>query len=44
MILAVKRDKPVDSSEVWRQIDEIKTFYGIKEQCLETLLRQDAVA
>jgi hypothetical protein len=40
MILAVKRDKPVDSSEVWRQIEEIKTFYGIKEQCLETLLRQ----
>ena len=43
MILAVKRDKPVDSSEVWRQIEEIKTFYGIKEQCLETLLKQAEV-
>lgn len=38
MILAVKRDTPVDATEVWRQIDEIKSFYGIKEQCLETLL------
>lgn len=43
MILAVKRDHPADSAEVWRQIEEIKTFYGIKEQCLETLLKQDVV-
>jgi 2-polyprenyl-3-methyl-5-hydroxy-6-metoxy-1,4-benzoquinol methylase len=42
MILAVKRDRPSssDSAEVWRQIDEIKAFYGIKEQCLETLLKE----
>jgi 2-polyprenyl-3-methyl-5-hydroxy-6-metoxy-1,4-benzoquinol methylase len=43
MILAVKRDQPGDSNEVWRQIEEIKNFYGIKAHCLETLLRQDAV-
>ncbi len=43
MILAVKRDKAVDATAVWRQIEEIKTFYGIKEQCLETLLKQDSV-
>lgn len=40
MILAVKRDKAVDATECWRQIDEIKSFYGIKEQCLERLLKQ----
>ena len=26
------------------QIDELKRFYGIREQCLETLLRQRAAA
>lgn len=40
MILAVKRDQPGDTSEVWRQIEDIKSFYGIQEQCLETLLKQ----
>jgi hypothetical protein len=24
---------------VWAQVDEIKAFYGIREQCLENLLR-----
>jgi Methyltransferase domain len=43
MILAVKRDKPVDEAAVWRQIEEVKAFYGIKEQCLETLLLQGVV-
>ena len=43
MILGVKRQSPssVSPAEVWRQIEEIKAFYGIKEQCLEMLLRQD---
>ena len=44
MILAVKRPNAAlaDSAadEVWRQIDEIKSFYGIRDQCLETLLRR----
>ncbi|MFM8899489.1 MAG: class I SAM-dependent methyltransferase [Burkholderiales bacterium] len=43
MILGVKRQSPsaVATGEVWRQIEEIKLFYGIKEQCLETLLKLD---
>ena len=44
MILAVKRlgDKP--ANEVWQQIDDIKAFYGIRDQCLETLLKADRAA
>jgi SAM-dependent methyltransferase len=42
MILAVKKPQhnPRESAEVLRQIAEIKTFYGIKEHCLETLLAE----
>jgi len=40
MILAVKRAVPARADEVWQQIDEIKSFYGIREHCLETLLKQ----
>ncbi|MBC8055419.1 MAG: SAM-dependent methyltransferase [Rhizobiales bacterium] len=40
MILAVKRAAPNPADELWRQIDEVKGFYGIREQCLETLLLQ----
>jgi len=41
MILAVKRaqSRPVDA--VWAQVRELKQFYGIREQCLETLLAAD---
>ncbi|MEP7295067.1 MAG: SAM-dependent methyltransferase [Burkholderiales bacterium] len=39
MILAVKRDAPNEPEAVWRQIDDIKAFYGIRDQCLETLLK-----
>ncbi len=42
MILAVKRAEPGPADEVLAQIDEIKRFYGIREQCLETLLNADA--
>jgi SAM-dependent methyltransferase len=42
MILAVKRAAPGPANEVLAQIDEIKRFYGIREQCLETLLNADA--
>jgi SAM-dependent methyltransferase len=40
MILAVKRAARQPADEVWQQIDELKGFYGIRDQCLETLLRQ----
>ena len=41
MILAVKRASRAPSDEVWQQIQDIKGFYGIREQCLETLLKAD---
>jgi hypothetical protein len=40
MILAVKRPAPKPAAPVLQQIDDIKRFYGIREQCLETLLRE----
>jgi branched-chain amino acid aminotransferase len=43
MILAVKRAQPKPPTEVLAQIVEIKQFYGIREQCLETLLKADGV-
>lgn len=41
MILAVKRSPPRPSDAVWAQIDDIKAFYGIRDQCLEALLRAE---
>ena len=49
MILAVKRAHSASGStsderaadEVWQQIGDIKAFYGIRDQCLETLLKAD---
>jgi len=42
MILAVKRAQaPADADALWRQIADIKGFYGIREQCLESLLLKD---
>ncbi len=38
MILAVKRVQSQSAEAVWTQIDDIKAFYGIRDQCLETLL------
>ncbi|GLS90509.1 methyltransferase [Psychromonas marina] len=38
MILAQKRKQPRDNSALLAQIEAIKTFYGIQEHCLETLL------
>ena len=40
MILAVKRQAATDAMEAWRQVAEIKSFYGVREHCLETLLKQ----
>jgi len=39
MILAVKRASARPPEPVLAQIAEIKAFYGIREQCLETLLK-----
>ncbi|MBC7957100.1 MAG: SAM-dependent methyltransferase, partial [Cytophagales bacterium] len=43
MILAVKRATDRPNAEVLAQIREIKGFYRIQEQCLESLLRADGV-
>ena len=43
MILAVKRATTKGPDEVLAQIGEIKKFYGIREQCLETLLKADGM-
>jgi hypothetical protein len=41
MILAVKRANTSVSKAAVAQIQDIKDFYAIREQCLETLLRRD---
>ncbi|KPB54513.1 Uncharacterized protein ALO57_00856 [Pseudomonas coronafaciens pv. oryzae] len=41
MILAVKRAEPVNQALLLARIQELKTFYGITEQCLESLLQAD---
>jgi SAM-dependent methyltransferase len=46
MILAVKRAEPLKqpelaNKELLAKIQELKTFYGIQEHCLETLLQAD---
>ncbi len=38
MILAVKRPQPANRADIERQIQEIKAYYGIREQSLEKLL------
>jgi len=43
MILAQKRKKPRDNTEVLQQIAAIKEFYGIQEHCLESLLQTSPV-
>ena len=45
MILAVKRDTASagDAGAVWQQIDDLKAFYGVRDQCLEMLLRGERV-
>ncbi|MCF5715781.1 MULTISPECIES: class I SAM-dependent methyltransferase [Pseudomonas syringae group] len=41
MILAVKRAEPVNQALLLARIQELKTFYGVTEQCLESLLQAD---
>ena len=43
MILAVKRAQPGPADAVLAQIRDVKGFYGIRDQCLETLLRADGM-
>lgn len=43
MILAVKRDNFSKKTDILKQIESIKAFYGIQEQCLETLLLADGL-
>jgi len=43
MILAVKRSQPAANDVVLEQVRDIKAFYGIQEQCLESLLKADAL-
>jgi CRISPR/Cas system CSM-associated protein Csm2 small subunit len=47
MILAVKRaaltEHASDNALVLAQVRELKTFYGIRDQCLETLLRDSGL-
>lgn len=40
MILATKRKKPKNKTEILQQVADIKAFYGIQEQCLESLLKE----
>ncbi len=46
MVLAVKRAAPAarPADEVRAQVREIKAFYGVQQQCLETLLDADRCA
>ncbi|CAG8866689.1 hypothetical protein PS627_02054 [Pseudomonas fluorescens] len=41
MILAVKRKSPGDAGVLLEKVEQLKAFYGVKEHCLETLLRAD---
>ena len=43
MILAVKRSQPAEKDPLLQQVRDIKAFYGIQAQCLETLLKADAL-
>lgn len=41
MILAVKRTTPAAKDVLLEQVRDLKAFYGIREQCLEALLKAD---
>jgi len=43
MILAVKRTEAVNPAELLAKIQGIKDFYGIREHCLESLLKADGL-
>ena len=41
MILAVKRRTPKAPDAALAQVEELKRFFGVREQCLQTLLAAD---
>jgi SAM-dependent methyltransferase len=41
MILAVKRPRAGAAEAAWAQVRALKDFYGVRDQCLEALLRAD---
>jgi len=43
MILAVKRAVPAARDPLLTQVRELKDFYGIRDQCLESLLKADGL-
>lgn len=43
MILATRRREPVPAQALLEKIQALKAFYGVKEHCLETLLRADGL-
>ena len=43
MILAVKRAQPAAKEPLLQQVRDIKAFYGVRDQCLETLLQADGL-
>jgi hypothetical protein len=43
MVLAVKRAQPAPKHNLLEQVRDVKDFYGIREQCLETQLKADAL-
>nr|WP_315405352.1 SAM-dependent methyltransferase [uncultured Pseudomonas sp.] len=43
MILATRRREPVAAQVLLEKIQALKAFYGVKEHCLETLLRADGL-
>jgi hypothetical protein len=42
MILATRRAAPVPPERALAEVRGVKDFYGVREQCLETLLRRRA--
>ena len=43
MVLAVRRAQSAARDRLLAQVQELKDFYGIREQCLEALLKADAL-
>jgi hypothetical protein len=43
MILAVRRPDARPAAASAGQIEDLKAFYGIRDHCLETLLRADGL-
>ena len=42
-LAALKRAQTANKDKLLEQVRAVKAFYGIREQCLETLLTADAL-